>query len=241
MKYGWLLCVWLFSAVAAKAEPIMADLSARDIAIHTTFRGAEVLLFGARGDAGDIVVVVRGPAADYVVRRKERIGGIWVNRHSQTFLGIPSFYQLASSRKMEEIENAGLMQAVGVGGEFLWPQRVEGDARNRDFWEALVQQKRREALYTSVPLVVSFWGETLFKTTLPFPKNIPEGTYLAEVYLFRDGGLSAMQTSPIRIEKIGFEAFVSSIAHRQPLLYGLICVGLALLAGWVASNLFRKI
>ena len=236
-----LLFLLMLCALPLKAEPILADLSMRQIDINTTFRGADLLLFGARNDAGDIVVVVRGPRQDYVVRKKERIGGIWVNNRKEKFFNVPTFYTIASSRPLQAMENQALMQSYGVGGEFMDAARMAGDAQKKEFWNALVAHKNAAGLYAVEEGEISFWGETLFKTLLNFPKNIMRGTYLAEIYLFRDGGLSAVQTTPIQVEKIGFEAYVYTLAHQMPLLYGLLAVAIAYLAGWLASTMFRKI
>ena len=68
----------------------MADLSHRLIAITTAFAGTEVLLFGALEDPGsEVVVLVKGPAGEQVVRRKSRIGPIWLNTREVRFKGTP--------------------------------------------------------------------------------------------------------------------------------------------------------
>ncbi|NNE84205.1 MAG: hypothetical protein HKN28_09575, partial [Alphaproteobacteria bacterium] len=54
----------------AGSTPLVADLSENLIAITTGFTGTEVLLFGATEGVGDIIVVVRAPESQVVVRRK---------------------------------------------------------------------------------------------------------------------------------------------------------------------------
>lgn len=224
----------------AKAEPILADLSIRSIDINTTFAGTQILLFGARNDAGDIVVVVRGPDEDYIVRKKERVMGMWMNNKKERFYNTPSFYAIASSKKLENIDNQPMLARYGVGAEYMEPAKIEGDAIKKEFWNALVAHHRKTAIYPKTVEPISFWGESLFRTVLNFPKAIPPGTYIAEIYLFRDGELAALQTTPVIVDKVGFEAWMYELAHRWPLFYGLACVLLAYLAGWVASHLFRK-
>ena len=69
----------------AGADYLVADLSKRRIDITLGFSGAEVLLFGATDGGGDVVVVVRGPKQPVVVRKKERVLGIWANHDWMRF------------------------------------------------------------------------------------------------------------------------------------------------------------
>ena len=58
------------------------------------FTGARIVVFGAiRGGPEtqkgyDVAVVVQGPEQDVIVRRKERVLGIWANRTSRAFTGV---------------------------------------------------------------------------------------------------------------------------------------------------------
>ena len=47
-------------------------------------------MFGAVEGEGDILVVVRGPRSEAVVRRKSQVFGIWLNTKSVTFDNVPS-------------------------------------------------------------------------------------------------------------------------------------------------------
>ncbi|NDF11549.1 MAG: hypothetical protein EB060_01870 [Proteobacteria bacterium] len=225
---------------AAEARSVVADLAIRSIDIDHNFAGIDILLFGARNDVGDIVVVVRGPEEDYVVRKKARVAGVWVNRYSQEFKNVNGFYAVATSRSLKEVNNDQLLEKLGVGVSHVPIHSTEATANEAEFREALIRSKQKKNLYSTEPAAVTFWGDTLFRTVLTFPKNILKGQYTAEVYLFNDGQLTAVQTTPLGVNKIGFEAFVYDMAYRYPVLYGIVSVMLALLAGWVASVVFQR-
>src|ERR1700730_18154027 len=97
-----LVAALLFWAPPTRAEDLVADLTGHLIAITTGFTGASVVLFGATDGPGDIVVSVRGPEREMTVRRKERIVGIWINTDDLTFAKVPSFYDIAASRPLDE-------------------------------------------------------------------------------------------------------------------------------------------
>ena len=87
----------------ARGESLVADLTSHLIAITTGFTGASVVLFGATDGPADVVVAVRGPDRQIMVRRKSRVAGIWVNTEELIFANVPSFYAMAASRPLKEI------------------------------------------------------------------------------------------------------------------------------------------
>ncbi len=249
----WRTLLILFVMIGtAQAKPLVGDISNHEITLHTAFSGTELILFGARNEPGDIVVVVRGPDRKATVRRKERAYGIWINRAEEEFSFIPGFYHLASSRSYEKIKKSIYYQALGIGynaaispympldDDIPEPSLIE-DSERKSFSRALIRSMRAQKLYNQSSSDVEFIGETLFKISIPFPDITPRGKYTAELYLFSGGELVGMHTTPINVYKVGFDAFVYQMAHQNPLLYGFIAVCVALFGGWFASTVFKRL
>jgi uncharacterized protein (TIGR02186 family) len=243
LHFSYLIFLLCFLAnTDSSARPVIADLSLRQIEIDTSFKGTEILLFGARNEAGDIVVVVRGPKMSYILRKKEKIAGIWVNQKHAVFEKASGYYNASASRPVQEIKNDSLIKALGIGMQNLdLPEKVDKNIDMEEFRKAFLQKQVKADLYDPVIGEVQFIGDTLFRTIIQFPENIPQGIYNAEVYLFSDGQLSGLQTTPLIVKKKGFDAIVYNFSHEQPLMYGIIAVILALTAGWIAGELFRKV
>ncbi len=244
MRRRLLIGLWalLAAAVPAQGTPLVADLSSHLIAIDSSFTGSEVLLYGAVDEAGDLIIVVRGPAERVVVRRKDRVAGVWVNRDSIAFDGALAYYAVAATRPLEEIAPPALLSLhqIGVDALRLTPlvDRPEGEIET--FRTALIRQRVRDGLYNSALGKVRFLGDRLFSTPLYFPATVPEGAYQAEVFLIRDGEVVSAETTPLFIQKLGFQNWLDRLAHTQPALYGLAAILLALAAGWAAALVFRK-
>lgn len=238
-----LLFILFFLVVCSNAEakPIITDLSEREIRIQTAFQGANLMIFGARNDPGDIVVIVRGPEKNAIVRQKKRVSGVWVNRHSEYFGDIPGFYAIASSRPMEEIQKSIYFPLIGVGEDnVLGGSATDETQVRKDFRRALLRDLRRRHLFYQNSEAFSLISETLFKTAVPFPDTTPPGLYTAEVYLISDGEVAASHMTPIRVFKTGVDAAIYELAHRQPYAYGLFAVFVALAAGWFAAAAFNR-
>lgn len=235
----------LASLVPARAEqPLLADLTSHLIAITTGFTGTSVVLFGATDGPGDVIAIVRGPERDLVVRQKRHLAGIWINAHSVDFSSVPSYYAVFSNRPPEQIAPPGMLalHQIGIKNLRLDPldaTRPSGEIAT--FRTALIDEERRQGVYTEQPESVSFLGERLFRAEISFPANVPTGTYLVEVLLVRDGNVVSGQTTPLVVSEIGLNADLNEFALRAGLLYGLVAVAVAVLLGWLASLPFRDV
>ncbi len=243
-----ILFVFLASLLGAgaqilKAQDLVIDLSDPIVAITAGFAGTDVLLFGATQSEGDLVVVVRGPQQNHIIRRKERIGGIWINRKEVEFIEIPAFYALAANRPIEEfvpIIDADIHQ-IGVEKLIFRPIAHQLPVDDiTQFSEALIRIKQRNTLYTVEETELVYLGNGLFRTEVHFPANVAVGTYGIDVYLFQDGELVENQTTLLNVRKFGLEAGVFDFAHRHSLAYGVLAVLIAAMAGWLANVAFRK-
>lgn len=224
------------------AEPLIADLSNHLIAITTGFSGTDVLMFGATDGPGDILVTVRGPSSDIAVRRKERVFGVWVNREALEFGSVPAFYGIASNRPLEEFLDPAMQARQRIGLQHLAMTLPQASpAETGLFQRALIRIKQNQGLFATKVGKVSFLGNQLFRTELHFPSNVPVGSYLVEVLLFRDGAVVSAQTTPLVISKIGIGAEIFRFAHTQSLGYGAGAVFGALLLGWVGYLVFRRL
>lgn len=242
LSLGGLLAVFL-PLSSPLAKPLVADLSAHIIRIDSGFSGIDVMLFGARQEAGDIAVVIRGPEGRMVVRKKSRIAGMWINTEKTVFSGVPQFYAMAASHPRLFEDAPLLLEALQIGQERL-AITAEEEATAEEassFGQALIRHQAKSGRFPSEIVPIDFMGETLFRTVIRLPDHAPRGRYTAEVYLINDGALQGMQVIPLDIEKTGLDAFLYQLAHEQSALYGILAVLVALSAGWLAGYIFNRL
>lgn len=231
----------VFSPIA-KADTLIADLSNHLIAITTGFKGTDLLMFGSIDAPGDIIVVVQGPLTSIVVRKKERVAGVWVNKANVTFENIPSFYAIASSKPIEQILSPEIQKQLNIGIENV-PMKVNGELTPQEqeqFHEALIANKRLQELYYTDIARVNFMGRELFRANIFFPSNVPTGDYVVDIMLIRDKNVVGVQRTPLSISKVGFGAEIFDFAHQEKWFYGLLSIGLAIFGGWAGYVFFRR-
>jgi len=239
-------CSVVFAALCllspAKAQSIVADLSTREVAISTGFTGAELLLFGATEGFGDIVVTVAGPRRDEIIRRKERVAGIWVNGTSVTFEKAPAYYRTAASKPLNEIASPEILSKLQVGSDRIdfFTRSQRSAASILTFRDAFIRNKRKQELYSEDISNIKIIRGRLFRSTIPFPVNVPIGTYQVIVHLFKNGQHVSSEKTPLTVRKVGLESQIYDFAHDHAAWYGVIAIVIALMAGWLAGVIFRR-
>ncbi len=237
-----------FSLTAGAQQPLVADLDTHQIAIRSTFTGTDLLLFGAieaapgkslsEEERGDVIIAVHGPTADVTVRKKSRVGPIWVNTDAVEFRDIPGFYALLSTRPLENIAPPALLRRHDLGIEQVLADTVL-DQAHMEFQRALIRSRTDEGLFIEDHQGFRFVGGKLFRARISLPANVPVGTYKVQAFLIRDGQVVGAQFSPLFVDKVGVELQIFRLAHHLPWLYGLMAVLLSVLAGWATAVIFR--
>lgn len=231
----------------AKAQGLVADLSSHLIAITTDFTGTDLLMFGTLEDPEfqDVVVVVTGPPETVTIRQKEQVFGVWVNRGSTVFEQVPSFYRVASSRPLDEIMNERDLDRSQIGLRHLKMTQAPGSqtfrARLEAFQEAFIRRQVGRGLYGADASAIRIVGGRLFRTSISFPANVPTGQFIVTAYLLEDGNIVDAQTTPLIVSKTGLGADVARFAYTNALWYGIVAVIVAMMAGWSASWIFRRL
>jgi uncharacterized protein (TIGR02186 family) len=244
MVFAVLLCT-----SPANAEKIVAGLSENRVAITANFDGAELLIYGAvkREEPAptdfllDIIITVEGPSTPVIIRRKERTSGIWINRASQTIDDVPSFYSVQTTGPLAEILSPQEDERYKITIESaVKAQKITGKAIDSTaFVQALHRIRENEGRYRVGEGMVRLSQETLFRTDVVLPSNLTEGGYKVRIFLLRGGKVVDFQENLVGVRKAGLERFLFRLAHDQPLIYGLVSLLIAAIAGWAASAGFR--
>ena len=238
------------AAEEQRPEVVQSDISMREISIQSNFTGVEIVLFGSidfsKAPAPDekpydVIMVVRGPDRPLVIRRKERIAGLWMNGDSKTFSAVPDFYAVLASRPFRAIASEEMLKPLGIGFANLdYGKTVEGDNTDDEFRANLIRLQQEHRLFQESDDAIGFIGRSLFRGSVDLPVNVPIGRYTTQVFLFRDGKLLSQSQSSLQVHKVGLERVVYMLAYRYPLTYGLLAVLIAISAGLLAWTAFRR-
>ena len=238
-----ILSLWV---LPLQAEEIVAGLSQDEISITANFDGSEIIIFGAvsrdapipEGDLG-IIIAVAGPDERVTVRRKDRRFGIWVNTEAAEIDAAPTFYAVATNLPILDILTAteDLRHGITISNAIRAVDTQVAD--QRAYTSALMRIRDDSGLYQLLEGAVTVRQDTLFDAQIRLPANLTEGDYETRIFLTRDRSVVASFETTIAVRKVGLERLIYNLAHERPLIYGIVALTIAIVAGWGASAAFQ--
>ena len=238
----------LILPLTAMAEEVVLGLSKDNVAITATFDGSELLVFGAvkreapiPDEPLDVIVTIAGPSLPVTVRRKDKRFGIWVNVDAVEVDAAPTFYAISTTRPLatvlRDVEDLrykiSIPRAIRSVGA---PQTVQNA---QAFAEAVIRIRKDNGSYLLQEGGVALDQQTLFRTSVTLPANLTEGDYATRIFLTREGKVVSQFETVIDVRKVGLERWLFTLSREQPMIYGLMSLTIAIIAGWAAAQAFQ--
>jgi uncharacterized protein (TIGR02186 family) len=244
--------VLILAAGPAQAEKLVSTLSNTTIQVATSFAGETLTLFGnIEPDTGSgeqfvtgpfhVIVVVEGPLTKRVARRKTNVAGMWINTQQVVFDNFPSYFKVVASDNLEDIADEATLAIENIDpASQARHSAVAGWWDSVVFGQALVRLMTEKGLYGVSEGGVRFLSDTAYSAQVILPNDVPNGSFIARTYVFKDGAVVARTADGFVVRKIGFERFIFDAANQYPLIYGFVCVLLAIGTGWLGGVIFRR-
>ena len=172
----------------------------------------------------------------------------WGGRGKSYYKNVPSYYNLLSSKPLQEITNEEGLNKLGLGIKHLPLGKAninysnikqnEFDRRLRDemYKNGQFLEKEGNIILRSGPGKVG-----LFKTEFSLPPNSLQGKYSVRYFLFQNNEAISYAESTIDLKQAGFARLIWLFANKFALLYGIIAIILSGLLGWVVSLIFTRL
>ena len=153
----------------------------------------------------------------------------------------PAFYAVATTGPLKDIlsDTENLRHQITIPSAIRAIGISEQAENSTDFIAALLRIRESEDRYRLAEGSVELTDATLFRTDVLLPANLTEGDYHVRMFLTRGGRVIDSQNQVIDVQKQGLERFVNRLSKSQPLIYGLMSLAMAVVAGWGASAAFR--
>lgn len=240
----------LVLAVPAAAEKLVSTVSTPQVLITSSFDGATLSLFGSveADDSGaqadgpyNVITIVTGPLQDRVTRLKTNRFGIWTNTEDVVFRHFPSFYAVIASGKLDTIASPDVLAEYVVRPEDQARQAAQDTgAKAEKFSLELVRLMTEERHFLLREDGVRFLSSNAYAVNVALPSDVANGPFIVNTLVLKDGAVVAERSEGFSVRKSGFENFVFVMSRQQPLLYGIVCVVLALGTGWLAGVVFKR-
>jgi uncharacterized membrane protein YfcA len=201
------------------------------IQVGTFYSGAHVQVETMAVPQSSVVVVVRGGERDEQFYKMVRIGPIWVSGSRVDISGVPAlFYRFSSGAvrtflRREDIDEYQLDEA-----SIRSQMRIEPEGDRDRIVSSWLKLKAEEGAYALDRRALSRGLEgqnlTLFVADFAWPKRVPAAVYQVTVYECRGGSVVRHSEGTFPVVRVGFPAWLSSLATGRALWYG-VCSALA--------------
>lgn len=223
-------------------QPLFLDVAQKEIDVTTGFSGADITVFGNIAVAGDLALVLTGPEKRIVIRKKEEIAGMWVNRKAMDFKRVPLFYDYAVSRNESLLAGAETLKELKIGLNYISFEPDIKDEMNdvSEFQEAIIRTEQERGNFSLDPKPITFIGPQLFRANFSMPPNVPIGVYNVRAVLFQNGSVIATQDVPITIRPKGLASLILMYATKYSFFYALVGLSMAIIAGLSGFYMLRR-
>ena len=239
--------LWCLPSMAAAGAPISVHVNPERIAMGTTYNGVDVFVSGNMPQDTEILIRVVGKEkSEHFKKKGKALGVLWMNLATIAIDHAPAMLLLAPSDTIDKmrIEQPAAWQKLNLGFNALKRQiAIEPATEDKDvIFDEFLKLKQHEGLYGIQENAVRYTAqgaESAFTATLHFPADLPQGKYEIQTYVIKDGRIIGQASSRIEAKMVGVPMFLSSLAFQHGLLYGILAVLVAIMAGLFTGYLFR--
>ena len=229
-------------------EPLLTDIVDKDINITASFDGAKIIIYGTVDPKlykdSIIIINVLGPSSHLKIRKKEKYAGIWlVGKNEMIFTNAPGYF--ASSSNLDNLKSLddSILKELNIGWNnlIISTNNFKNDKEVEPYKKILKSYYQNRGLY-QIASNIDILGESLFRAEFVLPAITPTGIYNVKSFLLsHNGKLISSWANSVKVSKEGLAEGLSDYSIEHPFLYGLLAALGAILAGYIGSEVFRRI
>jgi uncharacterized protein (TIGR02186 family) len=235
------------------AKPASAMLTAKanhdHISIDFFYHGSSVSVRGESDPNTDLVIKITSPEGHQVLKQKGKVGGVlWMNVGQLKFEHTPNFYEVFSTKKLDEMLSREEMEKYTIGYTALQKHveivPVANEEEKAKWFDEFVKFKEASKVYTSsagkITTTTTTDGRQEYYILTDWPYQAAPGDYLVTVYAVKNGKIVEKAESKVNVEQVGLVKTLATMAKNKAAFYGILSVGIALGAGFGVGLVFRK-
>jgi len=231
-------------------EPLLSNILNENINITASFDGAKIIVYGAIDpklyNNSVVIITILGPPSKLKVSKKKKYFGVWlVSANNTKLLNAPGYYAMATNNADFKFTDNALLKQNQIGWEnikIIMEDEIGLEKDTEDYKNILKLFYKKRNLLVIEKSGISVLEDTLFRADFELPGITPIGEYKINTFLVDKGGvlLSSWQNS-VKVTKGGIGAYLYDYSKEHSFLYGLFAALGAILLGFTASEIFRRI
>ena len=236
-----LVVCWTGSAHADVAAGASMELTPAVVKADLMFAGESVKVSAAVPHGANVAVLCTGKAGAVRLKRKGKVWGVlWMNTGEASFGHVPSLYQLSTSAPLSKLASDEELARLGLGYSAL-AAAAEPEEGSAELFGAFSKLKEREGTYALRPGTVKVTpgdSRDRIEAECPLPSKAQMGQYHVRVLAFDGGKLVQKTEKPLELRQVRLARFIADLARERGTAYGILAVGIAIIAGLGTGLLF---
>lgn len=242
-------CIFQFAISNNAFAMLTAKANHDHITIDFFYHGSTVSVRGISEPGTDLVIKITSPEGHQVLKQKGKVAGVlWMNVGQLKFEQTPNFYEVFSTKKVEDILSREEMEKYVIGYPAL-AKHVEitpvvTEEEKAKWFDEFVKFKEASKVYVTssgkIETTMNADGKQEYYVLTDWPYQAQPGDYLVSVYAVKDNKVMEQAQSKVNVEQVGMVKTLATMAKNSPAIYGFLSIGVALGAGFGVSLVFRK-
>jgi len=247
------VAILVLAMIFGFAQPASAMLTATANHDHITidffYHGSTVSVRGMSDPGVDLVIKITSPEGHQILKQKGKVAGaLWMNVGKLTFEQTPNFYEVFSTKKVDDILSREEREKYVIGypalGKHVEITPVANEEEKAKWFDEFVKYKEESKVYTTadgkIETTTNAEGKQEYYILTAWPYQAQPGDYLVSVYAVKDHKVVEQAQSKVNVEQVGMVKTLATMAKNSPAIYGFLSIGVALGAGFGVSLVFRK-
>ncbi len=219
------------------------------ITIDFFYHGSTVGVKGVTDPGRDLVIKITSPEGHQILKKKGKVAGVlWMNVGTLSFERTPNFYEVFSTKKLDDMMTQEEREKYGLGYAALQKSievsPVKNEEEKTEWFNEFVKYKEASKLYLTSDGKIETTklpdGHEEYYILTNWPHQAAPGEYTVSVYAVKDGKVVEQAESHVKVEQVGMVKTLATMAKDSAVFYGFLSVGIALGAGFGVGLIFRK-
>ena len=226
---------------------ITVQMKPNDISIGLGYNGTNIVVTGQCNPDENIVVRIASPTSEAPLKYLGKAGGLfWMKQGNMVFKPVPTAYVVFSPKPLEQLLPEETLAEYSLGYKALFDKiQIESDREDidRPFWIGeFIKFKEDEKLYRINESAGSGTLESdgsKFRYEIDWPYQAPPGTYQLEAFAVKDRQVVDHANMDFQVKRSGIVSFLSNLAFSRAIIYGILAILVASLAGFSVGFIFK--
>lgn len=224
--------------------PVTCEVLPDEVFIDSFYHGAKLKITGKSDINDEIIIKISSPPTESSLKFMGKAAGLfWMKIGDMEFKPVSNVYMLYTTGAIDKIASPEERIRSLVGYDAIKAQLDITSSKgpvDKDRWfNEFIKFKEKDKVYGIYEGTIVKDGKGGFSATVDWPYQASPGEYKVIVFAIRDGRAYAEASQKLVVRTSGMITLLSDLAFKNPAIYGVVAIVIAMLAGLGVGIVFK--